>query len=62
MLAAWYDRNGVARDVLEVGTLSDPEPQTGEVLVRLRASGVNPSDAKGREGNRPMIASAGRPR
>ena len=56
MLAAWYDRNGMARDVLEVGTLSDPEPQRGEVLVRVRASGVNPSDAKGREGNRPMVA------
>ena len=56
MLAAWYDRNGVARDVLEVGAMSDPEPQAGEVLVRLRASGVNPSDAKGREGNRPMVA------
>ena len=56
MLAAWYDRNGMARDVLEVGPLSDPEPQRGEVLVRVRASGVNPSDAKGREGNRPMVA------
>ena len=56
MLAAWYDRNGSAREVLEVGTLSDPAPQRGEVLVRVRASGVNPSDAKGREGNRPMVA------
>ena len=56
MLAAWYDRNGAAREVLEVGHLADPEPQRGEVLVRVRASGVNPSDAKGREGNRPMVA------
>ena len=57
MRAAWYERNGPARDVLSVGVLPDPQPQAGEVLVRLRASGVNPSDAKGREGNRPMAAS-----
>lgn len=57
MLAAWYERNGPAREVLQVGTLPDPQPQAGEVLVRLRAAGVNPSDAKGREGNRSMAAS-----
>ena len=56
MLAAWYERNGRARDVLEVGEQPDPVPGRGEVLVRVHASGVNPSDAKGREGNRPMAA------
>jgi len=56
MLAAWYERNGPAREVLRVGEQPDPVPGRGEVLVRLRASGVNPSDGKGRGGNRPMAA------
>lgn len=55
MRAAWYERNGPAREVLQVGDLPDPRPGPGEVLVRLRASGINPSDAKGRGGNRPMV-------
>ena len=29
-----------------------PAPQPGEVLVRVKASGVNPSDVKGRAGLR----------
>ncbi len=55
MRAAWYEKNGAARDVLQTGTLPDPEPQAGEVRVRLMASGVNPSDVKSRQG-RPLIA------
>ena len=54
MRAAWYERNGPARDVLEVGEIGTPEPGPGEVLVRIRASGVNPSDWKTRSGSRPM--------
>ena len=56
MRAAWYDRNGPARDVLVVGELPDPEPGPGEVLVRLKASGVNPSDVKSRAGARGGMA------
>lgn len=48
MRAAWYDRPGPARDVLQVGDLPDPIPQSGEVLVQVRASGINPSDYKRR--------------
>ncbi|MGQ2903681.1 MAG: NADPH:quinone reductase [Neoaquamicrobium sediminum] len=55
MKAAWYDRNGEAREVLVVGEMETPKPGPGEVLVRLHASGVNPSDVKSRKG-RPMIA------
>ncbi|GEL24891.1 NADPH:quinone oxidoreductase [Pseudonocardia sulfidoxydans NBRC 16205] len=48
MRAAWYDRPGPARDVLVVGELPDPAPGAGEALVRVAASGVNPSDHKRR--------------
>ena len=53
MKAAWYERNGTAREVLTVGTLPDPMPGPGEVRVRIEASGVNPSDVKSRAG-RPL--------
>ena len=55
MLAAWYEKNGAAREVLRVGEQPDPVPERGEVRVRLRASAVNPSDVKARAGNRPVI-------
>jgi NADPH2:quinone reductase len=50
MKAAWYDDKGAARDVLRVGELPRPEPGPGEVLVRVHASGLNPSDVKSRSG------------
>ena len=48
MRAAVYDRPGPAADVLRVETRPDPTPGPGEVLVRVFASGVNPSDVKTR--------------
>jgi NADPH2:quinone reductase len=53
MRAAWYAKNGEARDVLEVGELPTPTPGVGEVRVRLACSGVNPSDVKSRR-SRPL--------
>lgn len=53
MKAAWYEGFGPASEVLVVGEMNDPVPGPGEVLVRLRASGVNPSDVKLRGGARP---------
>jgi NADPH2:quinone reductase len=50
MLAAWYDRQGRAADVLRVGELPTPEPGPGEVRVRVSFSGVNPGDTKKRSG------------
>jgi NADPH2:quinone reductase len=50
MLAAWYERQGSARDVLRVGEMAAPDPAPGEVLVRVRLSGVNPGDTKKRRG------------
>lgn len=55
MKAAWYEHNGEARDVLEVGEMETPVPEAGQVRVRLHASGVNPSDVKSRKG-RPLTA------
>lgn len=52
MNAAYYIDYGTARDVLKIGELPTPEPQAGEVLVRLHFSGVNPSDCKRRQGIR----------
>lgn len=54
MRAAWYEKNGPARDVLIVGDLPTPEPQAGEVLVKVHVSGVNPSDVKSRAA-RPLL-------
>ncbi len=37
-------------DVLEVAEVADPVPGEGEVLVRVRAAGINPGEAKIRAG------------
>jgi NADPH:quinone reductase len=50
MRAAFYTRQGGAREVLQTGELPTPEPGPGEVRVRMRTSGVNPSDWKSRRG------------
>jgi NADPH:quinone reductase len=55
MNAAWYEQNGSASQVLNVGPLLDPVPSAGEVCVKVLASGVNPSDVKTRAG-RPLVA------
>jgi NADPH2:quinone reductase len=49
MRAAWYERQGAAREVLVVGEMSDPEPGPGEVRIRIAASGINPGDVKKRQ-------------
>ncbi len=56
MRAAYYEKNGPARDVLRVAEVETPEPGPGEVRVRLATSGVNPSDVKGRAGLTRKIA------
>jgi NADPH:quinone reductase len=47
--AAWYEKQGPARDVLTVGDMPDPEPAAGEVRIRIAASGINPGDIKKRD-------------
>ncbi len=53
MKAAVYTETGPA-DVLEVIDLPKPDPGEGQVLVRIHASGVNPSDTKTRSGAFPL--------
>ena len=50
MRAVWYDRQGPAAEVLQLGDLPDPHPGPGEVRVRIRFSGVNPGETKKRRG------------
>ncbi len=56
MRAAYYERNGSAREVLRVGEVETPQAGPGEVRVKLAASGVNPSDVKSRQGSTRKIA------
>jgi len=50
--AAYYESVGPASDVLRVGERPTPQPDPGEVRIRIHASGVNPSDVKARAGAR----------
>ncbi|WP_422737893.1 NADPH:quinone reductase [Micromonospora sp. WMMD729] len=50
MRAAWYDRQGPAREVLQVGELPDPSPGAGEVRVRVSVSGIHVGDLGKRQG------------
>jgi len=59
MRAAWYQTFGPAADVLQVGEIDTPAAGPGEVLVRLHASGINPSDTKKRAGSFPSLLDDG---
>lgn len=48
MKAAWYEKQGPAREVLSVGEMEDPVPGPGELRIRIAASGVNPGDVRKR--------------
>ncbi len=55
MKAVIYSEFGSAKDALNVVEIDIPSVGEGEVLVRLHASGVNPSDVKARAGGRPGV-------
>ena len=55
MKAITYSEFGVSTKVLKVKKLPVPKVGKDEVLVALKFSGSNPSDAKSRAGNRPGI-------
>jgi NADPH2:quinone reductase len=56
MRAAFYDRNGAARHVLQLAQVETPQAGPGAVRVRLATSGVNASDVKAREGGTRKLA------
>src|SRR5713226_9218764 len=49
MKAAWYEKQGAARDVLGIGEMDVSLPLAGEVRIRIAFSGVNPGDVKKRQ-------------
>jgi NADPH2:quinone reductase len=50
MRAVYYEKKGPAAKVLVLGDLPEPQPGPGEVRVKLRFSGINPTDTKLRGG------------
>lgn len=60
MRATWYDRTGPADEVFQIGEMPKPAPGPGEVLVAIRASGINPSDTKARAGWRSSVQPSAR--
>jgi len=59
MKASWYTSFGPAEEVLIIGEFKTPEPEPGEVKIRVYASGVNPSDTKKRLGANPALLDDG---
>ena len=59
MKAAWYTNFGPAEEVLNIGDFETPDPESGEVKIRVYASGVNPSDTKKRLGSNPALLDDG---
>lgn len=53
MQVAAYRELGDARDVLTVRQIEAPDPGPGEVRIRVRMSGINPSDWRARRTGRP---------
>lgn len=59
MKASWFESFGQPADTLIIGEQPKPEPAAGEVLVKLHATGVNPSDVKKRQGAFPNLLDDG---
>ena len=56
MKAIGYEKFGLAAKVLKVREIELQKPGRQEVVIKLKYSGVNPSDAKARAGNRPGVS------
>lgn len=52
MKTVWYEQQGKADQVLQIGEMPIQKVGENEVLIRLHASGINPSDVKRRQGVR----------
>lgn len=59
MKAVWFESFGTAADTLVSGEQPRPVAGPGEVLVKLKTTGVNPSDVKKRAGAFPNLLDDG---
>ncbi len=59
MKATWFETFGEASEVIKIGEQPTPKAGPGEVLVKISASGVNPSDVKKRAGGFPNLLDGG---
>ena len=59
MKAAWFETFGPAEETIVIGEQPTPTAGPGEVLVRMKATGVNPSDVKKRAGAFPNLLDNG---
>ena len=59
MKAAWFEKFGAASDTIIIGEQPKPVAGDGQVLVKLKTTGVNPSDVKNRIGAFPNLLDNG---
>jgi len=59
MKAAWFEAFGPAQDSIQLGEFKTPVAGPGEVLVKIKTTGVNPSDVKKRAGAFPNLLDNG---
>ena len=59
MKAAWFESFGSPADTIIIGEQPTPVAARGEVLVKLKTTGINPSDVKKRAGAFPNLLDDG---
>ena len=59
MKAAWFEKFGTPADTIIIGEQPKPVAGDGEVLVKLKTTGINPSDVKKRIGAFPNLLDNG---
>lgn len=59
MKAAWFEAFGTAQETIQCGEQPTPTAGPGEVLVKMKTTGVNPSDVKKRAGAFPNLLDEG---
>lgn len=59
MKAAWFESFGPAAETIIIGEQPKPVAGEGEVLVKMKTTGVNPSDVKKRAGAFPNLLDEG---
>ena len=59
MKAAWFEKFGAPADTIIIGEQPKPVAGDGQVLVKLKTTGVNPSDVKKRIGAFPNLLDNG---